>query len=92
MILVQVPISGLCVVREVQDSLDFVIYSRLGPAAQHTYHRVVELIDERLETVLCGVVLEQGSPCCDCLRFTIFIHLLHGKTKFIHLEEDEQVG
>jgi hypothetical protein len=75
-----------------QDSLDFVIYSRLGHVAQHTYHRAVELIDEPLETVLCGFVLEQGSPCCDCLRFTIFIHLLHGKTKFICMEEDKQVG
>jgi hypothetical protein len=52
---------------------------------------VVELINELLEAELCGVVLEQGGPCCHCLGSTISIHLLHGKHEFVRLEEDKQV-
>jgi hypothetical protein len=49
------------------------------------------LINELLETKLCGVKLEQGGPCGHCLGSTISIHLLHGKNEFVRLEEDEQV-
>ena len=75
-----------------QDSLDFVIYSRLGPATQHAYHRVVEKIDECFEAIFCGVMLKQRSPRCDWLGPFVCIHLLHGKCKLIRLEKDEQVG
>ena len=91
MILIQVPIPGLCVVREMQDSLDFIVYSRLRLAAQHDYHRVVEQIDECLESILCGVMLQERGPCCDWMRPSICIHLLHGKTKFICLKVDKHV-
>jgi hypothetical protein len=74
-----------------QDPLNFIIYPRLGPAAKHTYHWVVELIYEFLETELCRVMLEQGGPCSHCLGSTIFIHLLHGKNEFVCLEENEQL-
>ena len=90
-VLIQVPISGLCVVREMQDSLDFIIYSRLGSVAQHAYHRVVEKIDECFEAILSGVMLQQRGPCCDWLRPSICVHLLHGETKFICLKVNKHV-
>ena len=52
---------------------------------------MVELIDELLETEFRGVMSEQGSPCGYCLGSAISVHLLHGKNKFVRLEEDEQV-
>jgi hypothetical protein len=74
-----------------KDPLNFIIYPRLGPTAKHTYHWVVELINELLETELCGGMLEQGGPCGHRLGSTISIHLLHGKNEFVFLEENEQV-
>jgi hypothetical protein len=52
---------------------------------------MIELINDLLETELCGVILEQGGPCGHYLGSTISIHLLHGKSKFVLLEENEQV-
>jgi hypothetical protein len=74
-----------------QDPLNFIINSRLGPAAKHTYQWVIEFLDELLETKLCGVMLEQGGPCGHCLGFSISIHILHGEIKFVRLEENEQI-
>jgi hypothetical protein len=74
-----------------QDSLDFVIYSKLGPAAQHAYHRVVEKVDECLEAILYGVMLQQRGPCCDCLRPSIYVHILHEKDKFICSKENKHI-
>jgi hypothetical protein len=91
-VLIQIPISGLSVVREMQDSLDFVIYLRLGPAAQHAYHRVVEQINECFEALFCGVMLQQRGPCYDWMRPSICVHFLHGKTKLIYLIENKHVG
>jgi hypothetical protein len=90
-ILVQIPIPYLGMIRKMQDPLNFIVYSRLGPTAKHTHHRVAELINELLEDELCGFVLEQGGLCCHCLGSAISIHLLHGKNEFVCLEEDEQV-
>ena len=74
-----------------QDSLDFVVYSRLGPATEHAYHGVVEQINECLEAILCGVMLHQRGPCCDWLRPSVCVHLLHGKTKFTCLKVNKHV-
>jgi hypothetical protein len=74
-----------------QDPLNFIIYPRLRPVAKNTYHWVVKLINEHLETKLCGVNLEKGGPCGHCMGSTISIHILHGKNEFVFLEEDEQV-
>jgi hypothetical protein len=74
-----------------QDPLNFIIYLRLRPAAKNSYNWVVEMINELLETELCGVMLEKGGRCGHCLGSTISIHLLHGKNEFVCLEENEQV-
>jgi hypothetical protein len=53
---------------------------------------VVEKIDECLEAILCGVMLQQRCPRCDWLRPSVCIHFLHRKTEFICLIENEHVG
>jgi hypothetical protein len=74
-----------------QDPLNFIINPRFGPAAKHTYHWVIELLYELLETKFCGIILEQGGPYGYCLGFSISVHILHGKRNFFLLEENEQV-
>jgi hypothetical protein len=48
-------------------------------------HWVIELLNELLETKLCGVILNKGGPCGYCLGSSISIHLLHEKRKFCPL-------
>jgi len=74
-----------------QDPLNFIINPRLEPAAKHTYHWVIEFLDELVEIELCGVMLEQGGPCGYILGSAISVHLLHEKRKFVLLEENKQV-
>jgi hypothetical protein len=64
-ILIQVLVSCLHIIREVQNSSDFVIYSWLGHATQHTYHRVVKLINECCEVIFDRIVFQKGRPRCD---------------------------
>ena len=78
-------------IRKMQDPLNIIINPRFGPAAKYNFHWVIELLDELLEIELCGVMLEQGGPCGYCLGSAISVHLLHGKRKFVCLEENEQV-
>ena len=74
-----------------QNSLDFVVYSWLRPATQHAYHQVIEKIYESFEAILCGVMLQQRSPCGDWLRPSICVHLMHGETELISLKVNENV-
>ena len=74
-----------------QNSLEFIVYLWLKPATQHAYHRVVKLINECFEVVFSRVMLQKRSPCCDWLRPSIYVHLLHGKTKFIWLKLKKHV-
>jgi hypothetical protein len=90
--MIQVPVSCLGTVREVQNSPDFVIYSWLRHATQHTYHRVVKLINERCEVVFDGIVFQKGCPRCDWLWLPVGVHLLHGEIKPVRLEIYEHVS
>jgi hypothetical protein len=90
-ILVYIPITSLYVIREMQDPLNFIINPRFGPVAKHTYHWVIELLYKLIETEFCGIMLEQGGLCSYFLGSAISIHLLHGKSNFFYLEENEQV-
>jgi hypothetical protein len=37
-------------------------------------------------------MLQQRGPCCDWMRPSICVHLLHGKTKFICLKVEKHVS
>ena len=75
-----------------QNSLDFIIYSWLRPTTQHTYHRVVKLINEHFEVIFSRVMLQKRSPRCDWLGPPVNVHLLHGETEPVGLKVDEHVS
>ena len=52
---------------------------------------MIEKINENLEAILCGVMLQQRSPCCDWLGPFVCVHLLHGETEFVVLKVNEHV-
>ena len=75
-----------------QESLDLIIYSRLRHATQHTYHRVVKLVNERCEVVFDRIIFQERSPRCDWLGLPVGVHLLHGEIEPVDLEIDEHVS
>ena len=75
-----------------KNSLDFIIYSWLKNATQHTYHRVVKLVNERCEVVFNRIVFQKRSPRCDWLGPLVGVHLLHGEIEPVGLKVEEHVS